>query len=258
MKETNMDTATGSLRREWGMFKSRLMYDFKPFNRKKMVRFYSAFIQAGDLCFDVGAHTGNRTGAWLSMGARVVAVEPQPACILLLEKKYSDNARFYLEKKALGPAHERASMYISSLNPAISTLSDQWKDIMNDFDYSVDWDDRVEVEVTTLDEMMKIYGLPVFCKIDVEGYEAEVLAGLSVPLPALSFEFFPTTPHRTVECITLLEKLGSYRYNWSLTESFRMNSTGWLTSGEMITTLAAYRGRKSGDIYGKLAEKEIY
>ncbi len=80
------------------MFRSRLIYDYKPFNRKRMVRFYSEFIKPGDLCFDIGAHTGNRTGTWLSMGAKVVSAEPQPAFIRLLKKKYAHNPRFHFGK----------------------------------------------------------------------------------------------------------------------------------------------------------------
>lgn len=234
------------------MFRSRLIYDYKPFIRKRMVRFYSEFIRPGDLCFDVGAHTGNRTGTWLSMGARVVSAEPQPAFARLLKKKYGHNPRFFLESTAIGSIQGKARLYISRMNPAISTLSGQWKNIMTDFEPALTWEDYADVEVQTLDYLMARYGNPVFCKIDVEGFELEVLSGLSVPLRALSFELFPTTPERTILCIEKIEKLGSYEYNWSLTESFRMNSPSWPNASGMIQTIKAYTGRKSGDIYARL------
>jgi FkbM family methyltransferase len=234
------------------MFRSRLIYDFKPFNRKRMVRFYSLFIRSGDLCFDIGAHTGNRTGTWLSMGANVVSAEPQPAFIRLLMKKFGNNPRFHLENSAIGSIPGKAILHISRMNPAISTLSDQWKKIMTDFEPELAWEDAADVEVQTLDNLLARYGIPVFCKIDVEGYEPEVLSGLSVPLPALSFELFPTTPGRTIDCINKMENLGRYEYNWSLTESFRMNSPSWMSAPLMIKTIKAYNGRKSGDIYARL------
>lgn len=244
-----------SLRRSIGMFKSRLIYDYKPFNRKKMVRFYNEFIKPGDLCFDIGAHTGNRTGTWLSMGATVVAAEPQPAFITLLKKKYGHNPRFLLESTAIGLIPGKARLHISRMNPAISTLSDQWKIIMTDFDPNLAWEDHTEVEVKTLDNLLALYGNPAFCKIDVEGYELEVLSGLSVPLPALSFELFPTTPRRTIACIKKIEKLGIYEYNWSLRETFRLNSLSWLNASMMIHTIKKYTGRKSGDIYARLSTR---
>lgn len=218
-----------------------------------MIRFYSLFVASGDLCFDIGAHTGNRTGTWLSMGAKVVAVEPQPAFIHLLEKKYSSYPGFTLEKKAAGQIPGKATLYISRMNPAISTLSPDWKSVMVDYDSSLSWEDHMEVDVFTLDDMIQFYGRPVFCKIDVEGYEEAVLSGLTFPLKALSFEFFPSTLHRTVSCIEIMEKLGNYRYNWSLTETFRMNAAVWLTAHEMIHVMQDYAGRKSGDIYARLA-----
>jgi FkbM family methyltransferase len=250
-----MNNEARSVRRSIGMIKSRLIYDYKPFNRKKMVRFYNEFIKPGDLCFDIGAHTGNRTGTWLSMGAKVVAVEPQPAFIRLLKKKYGRNPLFILESTAIGLIPGKARLHISRMNPAISTLSDQWKKIMTDFEPALAWEDYTDVDVQTLDHLVARYGNPSFCKIDVEGFELEVLSGLSVPLPALSFELFPTTPKRTIACIRKIEKLGKFEYNWSLRESFRLNSYSWLNASSMISAIKTYNGRKSGDIYARLSTR---
>ena len=240
------------LRQQLGLLKSRIIYDYKPFNQLRMIRFYSNFIRPGDLCFDIGAHTGNRTNAWLIMEARVVIVEPQPLLVRLLEKKFQFNKSCTLIAKAVGSKPGEGSMMISLNNPAISTLSDHWVSTIKDFEPSASWNDRIIVDVTTLDELIRNYGTPAFCKIDVEGYEEEVLKGLSKPLPSLSFEFFPTTPLRTINCIDCLEELGRYKYNWSFTESFRLVSKAWINDEEMIKAIMNYKGRKSGDIYAIL------
>jgi hypothetical protein len=44
---------------------------------RKRLTFYRNFIRNGDLCFDIGANIGTRTEAFLELGAKVVAVEPQ-------------------------------------------------------------------------------------------------------------------------------------------------------------------------------------
>jgi FkbM family methyltransferase len=257
MTKTDAMTDTYSIRRSLGMIRSRLIYDYKPFNRKRMVRFYSVFIKSGDLCFDIGAHTGNRTGTWLSMGAKVVTAEPQPAFVRLLKKKFAHNPRFILENTAVGRTKGKARLHISRMNPATSTLSGEWKKILTDFEPALTWEDYADIEVQTLDDLLAKYGKPAFCKIDVEGFELEVLSGLSVPLPALSFELFPTTPKRTIACIKNIERLGRYEYNWSLRESLRMNSPAWMDAPGMIKTIKEYRGRKSGDIYARLNPDQL-
>jgi len=86
----------------------------------------------------------------------------------------------------------------------------------------------------------------------VEGFEEEALLGLTIPLKALSFEFFPTTSARTIACIKQLSSLGNYRFNWSLTETFKFVSKEWYLEQQMIRAIENYQGRKSGDIYAVL------
>jgi 16S rRNA A1518/A1519 N6-dimethyltransferase RsmA/KsgA/DIM1 with predicted DNA glycosylase/AP lyase activity len=49
--------------------------------------FYQSFINKGDLCFDVGANIGQKSEALLSIGARVVAIEPNPKVLPELEAR---------------------------------------------------------------------------------------------------------------------------------------------------------------------------
>src|SRR4030095_4746433 len=53
-----------------------------------MDRLYGQFVQPGDPVFDIGAHVGGRTAAFRRLGARVVAVEPQPALVRTLRLLY--------------------------------------------------------------------------------------------------------------------------------------------------------------------------
>ncbi len=234
------------------MWKSRIIYDFKPFNRIRLRRFYEKLIKKGDLCFDIGAHTGNRTGTWLRLGAKVVAAEPQPYFCLLLKKKYSRFSGFTLLPHAVSDRVGEASLQISSLNPTLSTISEGWKDTINNIAPSIKWDKQISVQVTTLQEMIEIHGVPDFCKIDVEGLEDKVLAGAKTALPLLSFEFFPTTPDQALKCIDILMERGVYEFNWVWVETFRFRSKSWLTADEMIKAIKAYKKPYSGDIYARL------
>ena len=219
------------------------------------MKFYSQFIGNGDLCFDVGAHTGSRSSAWLGLDAKVVALEPQPALTKLMQKKFHSNTHITILVKAVGDKPGKKIFKIAAGNPSIATFSRKWINLMHTYHPQLKWDKCIETEITTLDNLIEEYGMPAFCKIDVEGYEEHVFYGLTNCLPAISFEFFPDTVGSAVNCIIRLENLGSYEYNWSFRESFRFNSMSWLTADQMIKAMQNYTGKKSGDIYARLKSK---
>jgi len=237
-----------------GLWRSVLMYHGIPFRRRRLTRFYAGFIRSGDLCFDVGAHVGSRLRAWTPLGARIVAVEPQPECMTLLRRWYGDRPDIILIEQAVGAVPGTADLLVSSRTPTVTTLSSAWTEaVRRDRAFEkVRWDYRLPVMVTTLDELITRHGLPAFCKIDVEGYEREVLKGLSQPIPALSFEFIPACLGTARGCVAYLAELGRYEFNWSVGEAQRLRSSGWLDAAQLLACLddIASTG-KSGDIYAR-------
>jgi hypothetical protein len=138
----------------------------------------------------------------------------------------------------------------------VSTLAHDWRARIGEANAgfrSVDWDDAVEVEVTTLDRLIETHGRPSFVKIDVEGFEAEVLAGLSVALPALSVEFVAGSLDVTLACVDRLAALGRYEYRAFAGESRTPVREAWMKESEIrrwLTEGAA--GHASGDLYARL------
>jgi hypothetical protein len=120
----------------------------------------------------------------------------------------------------------------------------------------VRWNRTIEVETTTLDQLIGRFGTPAFVKIDCEGSEAAILAGLTQPVPALSFEFLPWTPAEAEACVARLKQLGAYAFNWSRGETSELASAGWLTGQEVLAALRTPEAlRRAGDVYARLATK---
>ncbi len=220
-----------------------------------MDKLYMQFVKPGALAFDIGSHVGDRIGSFLRCGARVVALEPQPLCARIIQTLYAADDGVTLVESACGPKAGTLTLHINSANPTVTTAS-------TDFVKAADgaggwegqtWDHAIEVPVTTLDTLISAYGRPDFVKIDVEGFEADVLAGLSNPLPALSFEF--TTIQRDVAhaCLDRLSQLGPYGFDVALGESQQLQRGTWVDAATMRQTIDALpHSANSGDVYAVL------
>jgi FkbM family methyltransferase len=242
-------------RRAWGIGRSLAMYHGIPGRHRKMVRFYGEFLGPGDIGFDIGAHVGSRVRAWRKLGARVIAVEPQPDCLKVLRLFFGRDDNVTIVPSAVGAQPGTARLAVSSATPTVSSMSSSWRETVGE-DKSfarVKWDQSIEVDVVTLDDLMAKYGEPAFCKVDVEGFELSVLSGLSKPLRALSFEYLPFAHDATVAVLDLVDRLGPYRYNYSPIETMRFASEHWLDAADLMRLLHRFRplGR-SGDVYARL------
>jgi hypothetical protein len=155
----------------------------------------------------------------------------------------------------VGAAAGALELHINTANPTISTFSEAflraaykapgWE--------GQTWDDQIVVEVVTLDLLIARYGIPVFAKIDVEGWEEAVIRGLSWQLKALSFEF--TTLARDVAraCLKRLSLLANYRYNLALGESQALIFEHWLSADQIEHHLSNLpHTANSGDVYARL------
>jgi len=241
------------LAQQWGVARSFAIY-YAPGRVRRLRRFYAPLIRPGDLCFDVGAHVGNRVAAWTALGARVVAVEPQPQLMRWLRRIYGHSPGVILVEAAVGAAEGGGVLHADPRNPTVATLSTEWiAAVRRDASFKgVRWEPGAAVPVTTLNALIARHGRPALCKIDVEGFEAEVLAGLSVPLPLVSFEYIPAAMATAQACVERLAELGDYVFNWFPGESHCWASPEWLGSTQLLahlSTLAA--GCASGDIFAR-------
>jgi FkbM family methyltransferase len=214
------------------------------------IKFYSQFIKKGDLVFDVGANFGNRTKIFNKIGARTVAFEPQKKCYEYLKSYFWGNRNVRLENVALAASEGSARMRISK-NSVLSTLSEEYIQMNTKSGrFSHDsWEGEELVRVSTLDLFIQEYGCPKFIKIDVEGFEAEVVHGLTKPVEMLSLEFSTDTRVTLIDALSHLNKLGNYLFQFSQEESFLLDLAGWVTLVELEKQLNSFSGLEWGDIY---------
>ena len=186
-------------------------WNIKPFIRR--IRFYSKFVKKGDLCFDIGAHYGSYTRFLLRIGTKVVCVEPQRECLKKIYETYGKNKKVIIIGKAVGEKEQFSELFISESSNYISTLSNKWRE-KSRFSNNFKWTKTQKVEVTTLDNLIQEYSLPKFCKIDVEGFEFEVLKGLTKIIPIICFEFTRELFEDAKKCINYLKSLGDVLFNF--------------------------------------------
>lgn len=243
-----------NIKRAIGWWISKIIYQGNPWKMANAIKFYSQFVKEGDLCFDVGAHLGDRSAAWLSLGAKVVGIEPQPRFSNYLAQHFKSNDRYCHEAIALGSKSATSTLHISNLFPTLSTLSNlSWRNKINEATpLHISYDETVEVRVSTLDNLIDKYGKPTFIKIDVEGYENEVLKGLSVPVDYISFEVLSFNVDLMEECLFILSKLGYTKFNFSLRETFKMSFNNWEDVDTLKSYLQQYTKLYSGDVYARL------
>ena len=187
-------------------------------------------------------------------GAKVIALEPQAPFTRFL--KLTLPSDITLIDAAVGGTETQAEMSVSSKHPTVSSLH---TDFVSDaatapgFEH-VRWDSKQLVRVVTLDGLIRDYGIPSYIKIDVEGFELEVLSGLSQPVPMLSVEYLPGFIHLTHKVLDRLDQLGEYRFNPVVGEKASFLWPEWRDGEAVKNWLETLpKDSSSGDLFAKLA-----
>ena len=213
------------------LFKRKLASDYCKCskNELKQVEFYKKFITKNSIVFDVGANLGSRAKLFINCNSTVVAYEPQPNLCDHLDLYLSGHKRFILNRKALGHIKGNEIIKLSDAH-VLSSMSQRWINATTASGRfsNYKWDNSITVQVSTLDDEITKYGTPTFIKIDVEGYELNVLKGLTKPIEYISIEFTAEDIDNTMDCIKYLINIGSCVFNYSIAESLSFTDKNWI------------------------------
>jgi FkbM family methyltransferase len=212
------------------------------------------FIQPGMLVFDVGANRGNYSRLFASKGARVISVEPQQDCVSFMKMRFAFSRKIQIVPSGAGSTPGEQTFFISNAD-SISSMNPQWIDKVKSTrrfaKWQVEWKKPVTVKITTLDHLIEKYGTPAYIKIDVEGFEMEVLRGLTVPVKHISFEYtLPEMQSEAIACVDLLSALGPYVFKSELNAS-----NGYVSREEIlreIHEMSVSGELHNGDIFARL------
>ena len=106
-----------------GLARSMAIYHGIAGRQRRMRELYSSLLRPGDLVFDIGAHAGNRSRAFASLGCDVVALEPQPDFARVLRMLFAGTPQVTVVEAAASNAPGRATLSISERTPTVTTLA---------------------------------------------------------------------------------------------------------------------------------------
>ncbi|MDP2736260.1 MAG: FkbM family methyltransferase [bacterium] len=209
------------------------------------------FISENDLIFDIGANKGDLSEIFLKLKARVICVEPQLDCIKKLNEKFGENKNVIILPLGVSDRNSKLKIYASQTSSENATFSEKWRK-EGRFKQEV-WQETGLVNMVTLDELIKQYGVPRFCKIDVEGYEHNVIQGLSSNgIYCISFEFSYEFLNDTINCCQYLQRLGYNKFNFSIESNYDLELVEFQRYEEVIGKIKLFQdARLCGDIYAK-------
>jgi FkbM family methyltransferase len=133
-----------------------------------------------NLVFDIGAHKGEDTAFYLAKGFSVVAIEANPAFCNLIAERFKDavsSRTLTILNVAISRTAGKIDFYVNEDNSVFGTTKSAW--VERNRQLGQGNVKKIVVDSAPLSDIAKRFGVPRYCKIDIEGNDVEALASFT-------------------------------------------------------------------------------
>lgn len=185
---------------------------------------------------DIGANRGFFTDKCISLfdnNLKMLVIEANPQLSELLVNKYIDNKNITVLNTLMSEINDKEVDFYLCDSDIISTASLDWINNSRFSNKGSIWYEPLKIKSTSLDYLINIYGEADVIKIDVEGYELEVLKGLTKKTKEICFEWAEEQYDNINEIAKHLESLGYNEFGYILGDEYMKRPsiyTTWIQS----------------------------
>lgn len=180
------------------------------------------------LLYDIGANRGLYADANRHEFDECILVEANPSLCSFLSSKYESNTQIHIEN-AIVSNKSSETFYVSNAD-TISTVDPEWV-TKSRFSHNYSWRPLEGLPTVSLDQLLQKYGEPYHIKIDVEGYEYNVIQSLTKKVRSLCFEWAEEKKKEILLTLDYLNSLGYRQYAIQIEDSYthKVDSSEWMS-----------------------------
>lgn len=221
----------------------RLFFKLYPFeHRQRWPDLALIQLARHDVVFDVGANIGSFSECVLAYQPRAIvyAFEPVPVAFAVLKKKFADYPHVYCENLALGRQPGRQAINVSRFTEASSFLENG--KLLREGVYGIDFTiaESFSVSIEALSDYVREHSVKriKLLKLDVQGYELEVLKGAEPILTDIDFIYTEAQFQELYKGGPLFEDIFAFlserQFELIRMTSFRTDDDGRLMECDMV------------------------
>jgi FkbM family methyltransferase len=179
------------------------------------------------ILFDIGANRGLYTDSNAKKYDKFILVEANKHLCNFLKNNYINNPNIIIEQKIVS-SDKNTVFYISNVD-VISSCDSEW---INNSRFSnkscYNFNKTTDNESITIDELVEKYGIPEYIKIDVEGYELNVLKSMTKKYCPIGFEWAEEKKDELLLSLEYVKSLGYEKFCLQKEDKYDFVPEKWL------------------------------